>query len=61
MANLTIKTKKYGQITLNTKPHSDPHKTALADGERQVFPRQTNSIFRYLESAILDCNKANEW
>ena len=24
MANLTVNTKKYGQITLNTKPHSDP-------------------------------------
>ena len=24
MANLTENTKKYGQITLNTKPHSDP-------------------------------------
>ena len=60
MANLKVKTKKYGQITLNTKPHSDSNEIALADGERQVFPRQTNSIFRYLESAILDCNKANE-
>ena len=27
MANLTVNTKKYGQITLNTKPHSDPHTT----------------------------------
>ena len=26
MANLTVNTKKYGQITLNTKPHSDPLK-----------------------------------
>ena len=26
MANLTENTKKYGQITLNTKPHSDPPK-----------------------------------
>ena len=25
LANLTAKTKNYGQITLNTKPHSDPH------------------------------------
>ena len=24
MANLTVNTEKYGQITLNTKPHSDP-------------------------------------
>ena len=24
MTNLTVNTKKYGQITLNTKPHSDP-------------------------------------
>ena len=24
MANLTVNAKKYGQITLNTKPHSDP-------------------------------------
>ena len=24
MANLTVNTKKYGQITLSTKPHSDP-------------------------------------
>ena len=24
LANLTAKTKNYGQITLNTKPHSDP-------------------------------------
>ena len=24
MANLTVNTKKYGQITLNTKPHSGP-------------------------------------
>ena len=24
MANLTVNTKKYGQTTLNTKPHSDP-------------------------------------
>ena len=24
MANLTVNTKKYEQITLNTKPHSDP-------------------------------------
>ena len=24
MANLTVNTKKYGQIILNTKPHSDP-------------------------------------
>ena len=24
MANLTVNTKNYGQITLNTKPHSDP-------------------------------------
>ena len=28
MANLTVNTKKYGQITLNTKPHSDPRKCA---------------------------------
>ena len=27
MANLTVNTKKYGQITLNTKPHSDPRVT----------------------------------
>ena len=25
MANITANTKKYGQITLNTKPHSYPH------------------------------------
>ena len=25
LANLTANTKNYGQITLNTKPHSDPH------------------------------------
>ena len=24
MANLTLNTKKYGQISLNTKTHSDP-------------------------------------
>ena len=24
MANITVNTKKYGQITLNIKPHSDP-------------------------------------
>ena len=24
MANLTVNTEKYEQITLNTKPHSDP-------------------------------------
>ena len=24
MANLTVNTKNYGQITLNTKPHSGP-------------------------------------
>ena len=24
MANLAVNTKKYEQITLNTKPHSDP-------------------------------------
>ena len=24
MANLTVNTKNYGQITLNAKPHSDP-------------------------------------
>ena len=35
-------------------------KIALAVGERQVLPRQTNRTFRYLESAILDCNKANK-
>ena len=27
LANLTANTKNYGQITLNTKPHSDPHDT----------------------------------
>ena len=27
MANLTVNTKKYGQITPNTKPHSDPLKS----------------------------------
>ena len=26
MTNLTANTKNYGQITLNTKPHSDPLK-----------------------------------
>ena len=26
LANLTANTKYYGQITLNTKPHSDPLK-----------------------------------
>ena len=25
LANLTANTKNYRQITLNTKPHSDPH------------------------------------
>ena len=29
MVNLTVNTKKYGKITLNTKPHSDPRETPL--------------------------------
>ena len=29
MANLTVNTKNYGQIALNTKPHSEPQSTLL--------------------------------
>ena len=42
LANLTTNTKNYRQITLNTKPHSDP---------LIVFPKQTASDIGMLKQS----------
>ena len=44
MANLTVNTKKYGQITLNTKPHSDP---PVLVGTDSVSNQSTNFLDIY--------------
>ena len=41
LANLTANTKNYRQITLNTKPHSDPLKTSEAGlGGKFISPER---------------------
>ena len=44
MANLTVNTKKYGQITLNTKPQLDPPVLVCTDS---VSNQSTNFLDIY--------------
>ena len=48
MANLTVNTKKYGQITLNTKPHSDP-RLIVRDREFQSLKQVLEGKARLLK------------
>ena len=42
MANLTVNTKNYGQITRNTKPHLDPPELVHGEKEHSVwFPQRS--------------------
>ena len=44
MANLTVNTKKYGQITLNTKPHSDLQQQTLLQQIAENGIKTTKSL-----------------